>query len=254
MQWLQSADLDPNDPDNASLMELRRLLDSTQVHLDQEPRFRLRGRDASYMAPPRRGARDRQLRCKTRWADSGPCSPSRRRPAGGAGGGGGGREAARPQGRGDGGQQLASALRIWQRRLGDQLDLQRGLQAELASAPPPPCAPEPPHLVLTPNLSPPPQAATARGSRPTGSARRCRLWPSWPELLTGEPLAGAEWTGRTYGCFLYAWDRGLLQADGRKPSDSCLTCSVCTASPRSSAWGRQDAGRCRTLWRSCRTM
>lgn len=166
MQWLQSADLDPNDPDNASLMELRRLLDSTQVHLDQEPRFRLRGRDASYMAPPRRGARDRQLRCKTRWADSGPCSPSRRRPAGGAGGGGGGREAARPQGRGDGGQQLASALRIWQRRLGDQLDLQRGLQAELASAPPPPCAPEPPHLVLTPNLSPPPQAATARGSAP----------------------------------------------------------------------------------------
>lgn len=138
MQWLQDADIDPNDPNNASLVELRRLLDSTQVHLAQQPCFRLRARDSSYMAPPRRGARERQAQTRSRWGATSARSPCKRAsPAQDAGGG----DVARPKSRMEGGQQLVIALRIWQRRLYDQLTVQRGLQAELASAPPPPCAP-----------------------------------------------------------------------------------------------------------------
>lgn len=139
LQWLQDADLDPNDPDNASLVELRRLLDSTQVHLQQQPRFRLRTRDASYMAPPRRGARERQAHTRTRWGTASARSPTRK--AVGALDAAAGADVARPKGRMEGGQQLVVALRIWQRRLYDQLAVQQGLQVELASAPPPPCAP-----------------------------------------------------------------------------------------------------------------
>lgn len=137
LQWLQDADLDPNDPDNASLVELRRLLDSTQVHLQQQPRFRLRMRDASYMAPPQRGARERQAHARSRWGTTTARSPARK--AAGASDAGPGTEVARPKGRVEGGQQLVIALRIWQRRLYDQLTVQQALQAELASAPPRPC-------------------------------------------------------------------------------------------------------------------
>lgn len=130
MQWIQDADLDPNDPANSSLVELRRLLGSTQVNLEEQPRFRLRARDASYMAPPRRGARERQALSRARWGGTGAGSPSKQ-PAD--------VDTPRPKGRPEGGQQLVISLRIWQRRLHDQLSMERGLQAELASAPPPPC-------------------------------------------------------------------------------------------------------------------
>ena len=129
VQWLQHTEFDANDPDNANLIELQRLVGSKQVPLKHKGWFQSTNQAAVYFRPPGRAVVDRLVCSKRRW-----------------------KAAVAPQGAGtkitsrtnlagsswaDSGQQLVMALRIWLRRLCDREQLAHGMHSELMAAPSP---------------------------------------------------------------------------------------------------------------------
>jgi hypothetical protein len=129
LQWLQHTEFDANDPDNANLIELQRLVGSKQVPVKSEAWLRTTNQNAVYFRPPGRAVLDRLVYYKRRWkatvVPQGAIS----------------KLASRTNFVGsqwaDSGQQLVMALRIWMRRLCDREQLVHGMHSELMAAPAP---------------------------------------------------------------------------------------------------------------------
>lgn len=127
VQWLQHTEFDANDPDNANLIELQRLIGSKQVPLKHEDWLQSASQNAVYFKPPGRAVLDRLVYSKRRWkaafAPQGAASTltSRANLVGSSWA--------------DSGQQLVMALRIWMRRLCDREQLVHGMHGELMAAP-----------------------------------------------------------------------------------------------------------------------
>jgi hypothetical protein len=129
LQWLQNTEFDVNDPDNANLVELQRLVSSKQAPVKREDWLRTTNQDAIYFRPPGRTVLDRLVYYKRRWkANIAPQGTI-------------GKLASCTNRVGyqwaDSGQQLVMALRIWTRRLSDREQLVHGMHSELMAAPVP---------------------------------------------------------------------------------------------------------------------
>lgn len=135
LQWLQQTEFDANDPDNANLIELQKLIGSNHMALKREDWPQAANQEAVYFKPPGRAVVDRLVYTKRRWkaavAPQGAMIKlsSRATPAGPSWS--------------DSGQQLVMALRIWMRRLCDREELMHGMYGELIAAPIPKCASSP---------------------------------------------------------------------------------------------------------------